>query len=126
MMTNITLNATVTYPSLPYEKMKIDILGRRYMLEVSFVGVTRAKHINARSRQKSYAPNVLSFPYTKTHGEIVICPQIAKREAAQYGMTYCGYLGFLFVHGLLHLKGYDHGVAMETLEKKYVVKYDLR
>jgi probable rRNA maturation factor len=125
-MIPFTLSATTPYPTLPYETIKNAILGKRYVLELSFVGTKRAQTINQRSRKKSYAPNVLSFPYTATHGEIVLCPLVAKREAVPYGMTYEGYIGFLFIHGLLHLKGYDHGPAMEKLEQKYVGIFNLR
>lgn len=116
----------ITFPKLPYQKIKETILGKKYTLEVSIVGRAKASSINRRTRQKTYAPNVLSFPYTKQHGEIVLCPTIAKLEAKPYGMTYEGYFGFLFIHGLLHLKGYDHSNEMEKLEQKYAVKFHLK
>jgi len=105
--------------------MKDTILGKQYILELSMVGKKQAININQKSRQKNYAPNVLSFPYTESHGEIVLCPEVAKKEATPYGMSYEGYFGFLYIHGLLHLKGYDHGEEMEKLEKKYIAKYQL-
>jgi len=117
---------TKTCPDLPYERIKNDILGKEYQLALFIVGPTRAQAINQLSRKKGYVPNVLSFPYESHCGEIVLCPMVAKREAKPYGMTYEGYFGFLYIHGLLHLKGYDHGDAMEKLEKKYVTKYQLR
>jgi len=120
------LTHTTNFPSHPYKAMKDVILGKRYTLELFVVGKKRATSINIKSRQKTYAPNVLSFPYTDTHGEIVLCPEVAKKEAAGHGMSYEGYVGFLYIHGLLHLKGYDHSEEMEKLEKKYVAKYHLR
>jgi len=123
---SLTINQTVAIvPSLPYKKMAEAILGKKYNLSLFFVGTRRAKTINRLSRQKEYAPNVLSFPYTNEVGEIVICPEVAKREAKEWQMTPDGYIGFLFVHGLLHLKGYDHGHEMENLEKKYRKKFNL-
>lgn len=112
-------------PNLPYEDIKKSILGSSYDLALHFVGEKRAVTINKLTRQKTYAPNVLSFPYTDTIGEIIICPQVASREAADFNMTTDGYIGFLFIHGLLHLKGHDHGKVMETLEKKYIRKFKL-
>lgn len=123
-MSSFTINHTVIYPTHPYETIKNEILGRHYNLELFIVGKKRAITINKKTRQKNYAPNVLSFPYTNTYGEIVICPEIAKKEALPYGMSFKGYFGFLYIHGLLHLKGHDHGEKMEKLEKKYVVKYN--
>ncbi|MFN3188468.1 MAG: rRNA maturation RNase YbeY [Candidatus Paceibacteria bacterium] len=125
-MSPFTLIHTTPYPTHPYEAMKDTILGKKYILELSMVGKKRATTINQKSRQKNYAPNVLSFPYTYDHGEIVLCPEVAKKEAGPYGMSYEGYFGFLYIHGLLHLKGYDHGEEMEKLEKKYVAKFKLK
>ncbi len=125
-MPPFTLTHTTTFPVHPYEAMKDAVLGKRYTLELSMVGKKRAMAINQKSRGKTYAPNVLSFPYTDTHGEIVICPEVAKKEAKPYGMSYEGYFGFLYLHGLLHLKGYDHGEEMEKLEKKFIAKFNLR
>lgn len=124
-MSPFTLVNFVDFPTHPYETMKDVILGKRYTLEVSMVGKKRAITINKKSRNKSYAPNVLSFPYTDTQGEIVLCPEVAKKEAGPYGMSYEGYFGFLYIHGLLHLKGFDHGEEMEKLEKKYITKFNL-
>lgn len=124
-MPSFSLTHNVSYPTLPYQEMKDIILGKRYTLEVSMVGKKRATTINKKTRKKTYAPNVLSFPYTDNQGEIILCPDVAKKEAGPYGMSYEGYFGFLYIHGLLHLKGYDHGEKMEKLEKKYTKKFNL-
>lgn len=41
-------------------------------------------------------------------GSIVICDVIAKRQAEEYGHSERRERGYLFLHGLLHLLGYDH------------------
>ena len=117
-------------PAFPYETMKNDILGKKYSLSVSFVGPTRAQKLNVQYRKKTYTPNVLSFPLDSTTGEIVICPAIAKKEHKEYQLSHDGYIGFLYIHGLLHLKGHDHQseedtVKMEKLEKRYLSKYSI-
>ena len=117
---------TKTYPRLPYERMKDAILGKKYELALVFVGGVRAQSLNQKYRNKSYVPNVLSFPLSKAIGEIYIAPSVAKREAKKYNMTHDGYVGYLFIHGLLHLKGYHHGATMEKAEKKYVRLYNLK
>lgn len=111
------------YPRVDYEKIKTDILGRSYTLTLVFVGTTRARAYNQAYRQKSYVPNVLSFPLTKDTGEVIICPVVARKEAAAHGLTYQGYITYLFIHGLLHLKGYDHGATMDKHEARYRKKY---
>lgn len=125
-MDSFTLTAkTRWYPTLSYHAIKEDILGSEYSLSLSFVGEKRAKALNRTYRQRSYVPNVLSFPLNATTGEIVICPQVAKREAANFAMTPINYIGFLFIHGCLHLKGLDHGATMEKAERRYCLKYKL-
>jgi probable rRNA maturation factor len=114
-----------SYPTLPYEKIKDDILGKKYSLSLTFIGGTRAQSLNKEHRGKDYTPNVLSFPLDKGVGEIFITPTIAKKEAHKFDMTHRGYVGFLFIHGCLHLKGLDHGDAMDKAEKKYCRKYGL-
>lgn len=114
-----------SYPVLPYEKIKNDILGTSYELSLLFVGATKAKKLNKTYRQKSYVPNVLSFPLGNAVGEIVIAPIVARKEAPKFNMTPEGYIGFLFIHGCLHLKGLDHSDTMDKAEKKYCIKYHL-
>ena len=50
--------------------------------------------------------NLNGFPLDL--GEIYICYDVASTNAKKYGNTLDRELCFLFVHGLLHLLGYDH------------------
>lgn len=123
-MPTFTIAATVrSYPRLPYEHIKNDILGRRYILSLVFVGEKRAQTLNKTHRNKTYAPNVLSFPLSPSTGEIYITPTVAKREAKKRDMTLTQYVGFLFIHGCLHLRGHAHGKRMEKLEEKYMCTF---
>ena len=114
------------YPTFSYAQVKDDILGKKYELSLAFIGDTIAKKLNATHRKKTYIPNVLSFPLTETQGEIFIAPSVAKKEAKKFNMTPDGYIGFLYIHALLHLKGLDHGDTMEKAEQKYCKKYTLQ
>ncbi len=118
-------HTTRSYPRLPYEAIKNDVLGTSYMLSLVFVGPRRAQALNKRTRNKDYVPNVLSFEIDSDHGEIYITPAIAKKEARLRGMTERGYIGFLFIHGLLHLKGMPHGDRMDEAEQHYCTRYNL-
>ena len=55
------------------------------------------------------------------HGDLVICPQVVLKEAAEQGKTPEQHYAHLTVHGVLHLMGYDHieeteAEEMEALE----------
>ena len=47
-------------------------------------------------------------PETFELGDIVIAPDVAERQAPEFGLTFADELSLLLVHGLLHLCGYDH------------------
>jgi len=121
---SITLtNTTRARHNLPFLEIKNDILGEHYQLSVALVGEVRARQINKQSRNKSYAPNVLSFPLARNAGEVYLCPAVANKEANSFGHSKQKHLIFLYIHGLLHLKGLDHGPKMESLEETYLKKY---
>lgn len=64
-------------------------------------------------------------------GDVVICPAVAARNAADHAGTYDEELALLLVHGILHLLGMDHddeteATAMETLERQLLDQYRTR
>lgn len=124
---SFTIASTIKkYPRFPYQEIKEAVLGKTYTLTLAFVGTKRAQQLNQFYRQKSYVPDVLSFPLDKTAGEIYICPEIAYPKAKDYNLSKSGHIAFLFIHGLLHLKGYDHGATMEKLEQKYLKQFKIK
>ncbi|MDR1386223.1 MAG: rRNA maturation RNase YbeY [Propionibacteriaceae bacterium] len=72
--------------------------------------------------------DVLSFPMDELRppsegeeppigllGDVVLCPAVTERQAAEFGRTPDQEAEYLLVHGLLHLLGFDHA---EPAEKK--------
>ena len=116
---------TKTYPKLPYEAIADAILGKRYAVSLVFIGDTRAKRLNEDTRGKDYIPNVLSFELAEQAGEIYIAPTVARREATKFDLSPQGYIGYLFIHGCLHLKGLPHGDEMDRLEAKYRKQFNI-
>lgn len=114
-----------TLPRLPLAHIKNKVLGKHYELSVVFIGDTRARTLNQKHRKKTYIPNVLSFPLSKHSGEIFINPHQAQRDAKDFGLSTRSMLAYLFIHGLLHLKGVRHGATMETMEHKLLQQFDL-
>jgi probable rRNA maturation factor len=126
MSSKFSITSTIkSYPNFPYQEIKNAILGKNYELSLTFVGTKRAQKLNVDYRKKNYVPNVLSFPLSDDCGEIFICPEIAYKEAWEFNLSKNGYIAFLFIHGLLHLKGYDHGVKMEELEKRFMKRFNI-
>lgn len=124
-MSLIISSSIKAYPQLPYADIQNTILGKSYTLSLTFVGAKRAYTLNHTHRNATYIPNVLSFPLSEKVGEIYITPNVAYKEAHTFNLTPHGYIGFLFIHGLLHLKGYAHGDTMDKAERKYMQKFHL-
>ena len=102
---------------IPFERMTHAILGPRYELSLVICGDKLARSVNKKYRGKTYAANVLSFPLSKTEGELFLNARCAAREAKKYGVSARARLALLFVHGLYHLKGRRHGRTMEREER---------
>lgn len=88
-------------------KIKNEVLGTKYDLSVAFIGNPTMKRFNEKYRKKPYPADVLSFPLSKDEGEILINKKYAKNR---------NYSRYLFVHSLLHLKGFKHGEKMKSEE----------
>jgi probable rRNA maturation factor len=83
---------------------------------VRFVGANEGQDLNRDYRHKDYATNVLSFVYAEgpsVAGDLVICPPVVLREAAEQGKLAEAHFAHLIVHGMLHLQGYDHETGDE-------------
>jgi probable rRNA maturation factor len=107
-----------------FQSMKDKILGKGYSLSLVFIGKKRMRQLNHQYRKKDYATDILSFTLDTDAGEICIYPEKARRKATLFERTYENYLSFLFIHGMLHLKGMDHesdsdAAKMEGAEKKW-------
>lgn len=61
-------------------------------------------------------------------GDVVICPEVAHRNAPEHAGTYDDELALLVVHGILHLLGMDHldtdeAEAMEAREQELLDRF---
>lgn len=110
---------------LPFEAIKNEALGEAYNLELIFIGPTESHKLNSTYRGKDKPTNILSFPLDDTSGQIFICPAEAKKEAPKFDRPFDNYLAFLFIHGVVHLKGFDHGSRMENEEQKIREKFGI-
>jgi probable rRNA maturation factor len=81
---------------------------------VRVVGAREGRGLNQRYRKKPYPTNVLSFRYAKGEGDVVLCHPVIAREAREQGKTLAAHYAHLVVHGLLHLRGYQHEKKREA------------
>lgn len=97
-------------------------------ISVTFVNEKRIKELNKSFRNVDKVTDVLSFPMLHIAypqkvedfrnenepdgslylGDVVICKKVAKIQAKRFGHSKTREIGFLALHGLLHLLGYDH------------------
>ncbi len=104
--------------SIPFTDLKNAVLSKKYELSLVFADKKLSRKLNRTYRGKDKPTNVLSFPLSKTSGEIFIDLETAKLEAKKFEMSFTNFVKYLYIHGLLHLKGMEHGDTMEKAEKK--------
>jgi probable rRNA maturation factor len=102
---------------------------RRVTLGLRIVGNAESAALNGRFRRKSYPTNVLSFPFeappgtrSDVLGDLVICAPVVRREAHTQRKTVNAHWAHMVVHGILHLRGYDHRKRQDAavMEKKEI------
>lgn len=112
-------------------------------ITISFVNKDRIQELNNLYRKVDKCTDVLSFPMLDIIypqklsefkeefspdgslyiGDVVICPKVAKMQAKTFKHSKKREIGFLALHGLLHVLGYDHikpedeKIMMETSSK---------
>jgi len=101
---------------LAYMPIKEKVLGASYELSLVFVGSRRMRTLNRTYRNKDKTTDILSFSLTKNSGEIFICLDKVRNQIKKLGGTLNNRVAFLFIHGLHHLKGLDHGSRMDKEE----------
>ena len=111
---------------MEFNRVKNEILGKDYSLSIAFVDAKKSREINKKYRNKDKPTDILSFALSKNTGELILCKEIIKRELKKFNRTFRQFLGFLVIHGMLHLKGMEHSSRMERAEAKYDQKYFYR
>lgn len=107
-------------------------------VNVSIVSNDEIQAINKQFRDKDKPTNIISFEFEKPEGlpediandflgDIVIAPNVLETEAKEQHKNLEHHWQHIFIHGLLHLLGYDHindkeAEEMETLEIELLAK----
>jgi len=90
------------------------------------------KNLNKVYREKDYATDVLSFPMSEDPyeeggmlGDIVISLDTAKKQAAEADIALEREISFLFIHGLLHLMGFDHELGEDEEKEMFDLQEEI-
>lgn len=91
-------------------------------LSLRIVDAVSSQALNLRYRGKDRPTNVLSFPAPALPGEIsdaplgdiVLCAPVIASEAQAQGKAPRAHWAHMVVHGVLHLRGYDHQTTSEA------------
>ena len=83
------------------------LAGAKGGVSVLLTNAQRMQELNLRFRGKDRPTDVLSFP-REEGGDIALCMEIARNNAAMYGHSLAQELRILLLHGMLHLAGFDH------------------
>ncbi len=123
---SITTETKGKPPRLPFVDIKNEILGKKYELSILFAAPRTSQKLNKKYRGKNKPTNILSFPLSKTSGEIVIELTKVAEDAPKFGLSSRAFLAYLLIHGMVHLKGYEHGSTMDRLERRYGKKLGIK
>jgi probable rRNA maturation factor len=97
------------------------------MLTLRIVGEREGRRLNSTFRKRNRATNVLTF----ATGDVVLCHPVIRREARAQGKRLAAHYAHLVVHGILHLRGYQHekkrdAARMEAREIRILRRLGIR
>jgi probable rRNA maturation factor len=94
-----------------------------HKVSIAFVDQKTIKRLNKEYRAKDQVTDVLSFKIDQPEvlGEVLVCYDIAKKQAKEKKTRIKQEIKLLITHGVLHLLGFDHekdkeAEIMETLQ----------
>jgi len=105
-------------------------------ITLRIVDEAESRALNSRYRDKDRATNVLSFPFedppgvtTSVLGDVVICAPVVEREAHASGRPAQAHWAHMVIHGVLHLRGYDHerdedAARMQAMESELLSGFE--
>ncbi len=112
----------------------LEDLQENAVLTIRIVDEDEATQLNEQWRKSQGPTNVLSFAYEGESeiapdllGDIVVCAPVVAREAKEQNKNTNAHWAHMVIHGVLHLKGFDHikpedADCMESLEIKILEK----
>lgn len=118
-------------------RVALPTIGDDFEVTVRLVDEEESHALNKEYRGKDKSTNVLSFSFEAPMeldvpllGDLVICTQVVNREAKEQQKPLLDHWAHLTIHGILHLRGYDHidddeADEMEALEVQLLASLDI-
>lgn len=90
-------------------------------LVLAFISKSEIQKLNREFRGKDKATDVLSFESDDPTvlGELAISPEVISKQAREHGLLVREELGYMVLHGFLHLLGYDHEAGGSDAKKMF-------
>lgn len=111
--------------------------GDEFEVTIRIVDEEESQALNQEYRGKNKPTNVLSFPFEAPPGlelpllgDLVICTQVVEKEAKEQQKPLLHHWAHMTVHGILHLRGYDHinddeAEEMESIETELLASLSI-
>ncbi len=93
-------------------------------LTIAFVDRATSRKLNLKHRKRNYATDVLSFAPIEdsSMGELVFCYQVIQRQAREHSLRLRDELAYMFIHGLLHLLGFEHEKSQKQARRMFEIQ----
>lgn len=125
------------------EKKVPSKISEDFSIGVILIGQNRIRNLNKMYRGKNQVTSVLSFPFEeikkptkkpldfieaedskeeKVLGEVLLCPSRIKKVSNRMKKNFKKEIVFNFIHGVLHLLGYDHTDTESTKKMRKLEK----
>ena len=103
---------------------ELDMSSNEYEISLLITDDETIRKYNKEYRNKDRATDVLSFPMEDDIilGDVAISFENAKRQSEEAEINIDREVAFLFIHGLLHLLGYDHETSQEDEEEMFALQ----
>lgn len=89
------------------------------------IGKQESRRWNQEYRSKKEPTNVLSFLYGPDYGEILVCPEIIRKEAKSQGNSYKYQMTWMILHGMIHLAGIHHEQSKRAAKKLETIEENI-
>lgn len=97
---------------------------KKKVLVLVFISKTEMKKTNFSFRKKNKTTDILSFisEDASTLGELILCPEVVRKQAANHGLSVRQEYLYLLIHGILHLLGFDHELSKKNEEEMFAIQ----